>query len=154
VSTSGLYEFGLTESRRHQSAGNPVPMCCSKMDSKSLFHLSVLQSFQLVINDIAYLQFRLLVGVIISQNPFSIATRPDDRVAMWLDEFLFTSCSSPLPGLLSFFSLQLVTDHRSLLRKQPCLAACGLFQVRLITVISGLALSLTGVNVVPMPRLT
>jgi predicted permease len=40
-----------------------------------------------------------------------------------------------------------VTDHWSLPRS-------GLFHVRLITVISGLALSLTGVKVVPIPRLT
>ena len=49
--------------------------------------------------------------------------------------------------ILFLFHWSQVTDHWSLPRS-------GLFHVRLITVISGLALSLTGVKVVPIPRLT
>ena len=45
------------------------------------------------------------------------------------------------------FHWSLVTGHCSLPRS-------GLFHVRLITVTSGLALSRTGVKVVPIPRLT
>jgi hypothetical protein len=51
-----------------------------------------------------------------------------------------------VPGPLFLPHWSLATDHWSLPRSGH--------QVRLITVTSGLALSLTGVKVVPIPRLT